>query len=243
MPPGRTLLATPSGMNRSVPEAEIEHLTIKMEDPSAKCTLEGSLEIPPAPIGWVIFAHGSGSSRLSPRNLQVAQALQQAHLATLLFDLLTPDESSQRKNVFDIPLLTRRLMLAIDALRARQEYNRKPLVLFGASTGAAAALEAAALPSSPVEYVVSRGGRVDLARNSAPGVRARTLLIVGGNDEPILSWNRETMPLLRHGELRVVPRAGHLFEEPGALLSVIDATSRFLTKYLKPSRPATTLHP
>jgi pimeloyl-ACP methyl ester carboxylesterase len=230
-------------MNRSVPKEEIEHIPLKMTDPSTGCTLEGTLDIPPAPLGWVIFAHGSGSSRLSPRNLQVAQALQQSHFATLLFDLLSPEESALRRNVFDIPLLTRRLVLAIDTLRSRPEYNNRPLALFGASTGAAAALEAAALPSSPVGYVISRGGRVDLARGSAPGVRARTLLIVGGNDEPVLGWNRETLPLLRNGELRVIPRAGHLFEEPGTLFSVIDAASRFLTKHLKPSRPATTLHP
>lgn len=199
--------------------------------------------VPPVPLCWVIFAHGSGSSRLSPRNLQVAQAMNQCHFATLLFDLLTPEESEQRENVFDIPLLTRRLMLAVEHLKLHPEYNQKPIALFGASTGAAAALNAAAVLHSSIGFVISRGGRVDLARDSAPRVTARTLLIVGSHDEPVLAWNREILPLLPRGELRVIPGATHLFEEPGALPAVIDAASAFLTKHLKPARPATTLHP
>jgi putative phosphoribosyl transferase len=241
------LFAREPDMNRpiepSVSKEDIKHHPIRIQDRQGPARLEGFLMIPPAPLCWVIFAHGSGSSRLSPRNLQVAQALNQAHFATLLFDLLTPEEAEQRGNVFDIPLLTRRLMLAVEFLKLHPEYNRKPIALFGASTGAAAALGAAAVLKAPVEFVISRGGRVDLARDAASKVTARTLLIVGENDEPVLTWNREILPLILRGELRVIPGATHLFEEPGALPAVVDAASAFLTKHLKPARPATTLHP
>lgn len=230
-------------MNRSVPLEEIQHHSVRIPDSEDRIFLDGILSVPPAPLGWVIFAHGSGSSRFSPRNLQVAQALQQEHWATLLFDLLTQDESEDRRKVFDIPLLTRRLVLAVQFLKQRPEYNAKPIALFGASTGAAAAMEASADLGSAIRFLISRGGRVDLARDSAHRVKAQTLLIVGSRDEPVLSWNRETLPLLERGELKVISGASHLFEEPHALSSVIQTVTNFLTKCLKPSHPKTTLHP
>lgn len=180
--------------------------------------LPGELALPPAPRGVVVFAHGSGSSRLSPRNQRVAQALHARALATLLFDLLTDDEAADRRNVFDIALLASRLGDAIDALRGRPAAAALPVGLFGASTGAAAALVAAADRPDAVAAVVSRGGRPDLAGDALPRVRAPTLLIVGGADREVLALNEDAARRLRcvH-ELAVVPGATHLFEEPGAL--------------------------
>lgn len=182
---------------------------------------EGDLRIPQAPQGLVIFAHGSGSSRFSPRNRSVAAALGDAGFATLLLDLLTEDEARSRTNVFDISLLARRLLDAIDWARGQPDLAALPIGLFGASTGAAAALRAAAQAPDEIAAVVSRGGRPDLAGEALERVHAPTLLIVGGDDEPVLTWNREAMQ--RIGalcRLEVVPGATHLFEEPGALETV-----------------------
>ncbi len=180
--------------------------------------LPGELVMPPAPCGVVVFAHGSGSSRLSPRNRRVARALHERALATLLFDLLTDDEATDRRNVFDIALLASRLGEAIDMLSGRPETAALPVGLFGASTGAAAALVAAAERPDAVAAVVSRGGRPDLAGDALPRVRAPTLLIVGGADRQVLELNEDAARRLhcRH-ELAIVPGATHLFEEPGAL--------------------------
>ena len=195
--------------------------------------LPGELSIPEQARGVVVFAHGSGSGRLSPRNQAVAAELQAAGYATLLFDLLTPAEERDRANVFDIPLLASRLLAASDWIRTRDEVAALALSYFGASTGAAAALEAAAELSDDVAAVVSRGGRPDLARRLAE-VRAPTLLIVGGADPQVLALNREAQRLLGGpGELVVVPGATHLFEERGALEEVSRLAIGWLERHLR----------
>ncbi len=183
--------------------------------------LEGSLRIPGGARGMVVFAHGSGSSRMSPRNNKVAEALGEAKIATLLFDLLLPNEAADRANVFDIPLLAGRLGAAMDWLRDERATHKLLLGLFGASTGAAAALAAAA-DRHDVSAVVSRGGRPDLAGDALESVAAPTLLIVGGRDEEVLALNRAALARLRcKKSLRVIPGATHLFEEPGTLDQVV----------------------
>jgi pimeloyl-ACP methyl ester carboxylesterase len=193
--------------------------------------LEGELCIVEPARGLIVFAHGSGSSRYSRRNLHVAQTLQQRGLGTLLFDLLTADEADDRSNVFDIPLLGQRVLEALDALPAPA--RDLPLGLFGASTGAAAALLAAASRPDTVQAVVSRGGRPDLAREHLGSVRAATLLIVGGSDAEVLALNRAAFALL-HCEKRieVVPRATHLFEEAGALETVARLAGDWFLEHL-----------
>lgn len=194
--------------------------------------LEGDLcSVEPAD-GLVVFAHGSGSSRNSPRNLQVARALQQRGIGTLLFDLLTPDEADDRANVFNIGLLSSRVLEALDALPAT--LRGQPLGLFGASTGAAAALVAAARRPAAVQAVVSRGGRPDLARDDLRRVRAATLLIVGGADTTVLELNRAAYALLDcEKRIDVVPRATHLFEEAGTLERVIDLAGGWFSDHLR----------
>ncbi|MBI3544363.1 MAG: dienelactone hydrolase family protein [Deltaproteobacteria bacterium] len=194
--------------------------------------LAGSLGLPAAPAGLVVFAHGSGSSRLSPRNRQVAEALNEAGLGTLLLDLLTEEESRDRRNVFDIPLLASRVVSATRWARAENFGKALPLGYFGASTGAAAALWAAAELRDGVRAVVSRGGRPDLALPRLADVTAPTLLIVGGDDEEVLAMNDEALRELTAGELLVIPGATHLFEEPGALERVSkEASSWFLRHF------------
>ncbi len=194
--------------------------------------LEGDLRRPPDAVALVVFAHGSGSSRLSPRNRQVAAALNRSRLATLLFDLLTDDEARDRANVFDIALLAERLLQAMAWLGTRPDMDGLPVGLFGASTGAAAALVAAAR-SPGVGAVVSRGGRPDLAGPALEAVRAPTLLIVGSLDSQVLALNRAALARLG-GEkaLQVVPGAGHLFEEPGTLDTVVTLTRQWFVSHL-----------
>ncbi len=193
----------------------------EVEIPSREVALAGRLTVPPGVNGAVLFAHGSGSSRHSPRNRSVAAVLQQAGLATLLLDLLTPAEGLDHSSVFDVPRLAARLGEASKWMTAVPELDAVPMGYFGASTGAAAALWAAAQPDSPVAAVVSRGGRPDLAGTLLPAVTAPTLLIVGGRDEAVLELNRKAQAALRcQNELVVVPGATHLFEEPGALDTV-----------------------
>ena len=184
--------------------------------------LNGDLTIPTDARGLVAFSHGSGSSRFSPRNRAVADVLLHAHLATLMLDLLTQDEERIDEVTaelrFDIPLLGRRVIAAVDWANTHPRTARLPLGLFGASTGAAAALIAAAERPSIVRGVVSRGGRPDLAGPALDRVTAPTLLIVGGRDEVVLQLNRQALMRLRgEKQLVVVPNATHLFEEPGAL--------------------------
>lgn len=183
--------------------------------------LAADLRVPDRPTGFVVFAHGSGSSRHSPRNRLVAETLQRAGLGTLLLDLLTPDEEGDRANVFDIPLLASRLVSAVAWLRARPEAAGLPIGYFGASTGGGAALWAAAEPGADIAAVVSRGGRPDLAGRRLGAVRAPTLLIVGGADHQVIELNRWAQERLRApSELAIVPGATHLFEEEGALAEV-----------------------
>jgi pimeloyl-ACP methyl ester carboxylesterase len=189
--------------------------------PASDITLNGTFVVPDGAFGTVLFAHGSGSGRLSPRNRFVAESLQKARLATLLIDLLSEDESVDRRKVFDINLLADRLLAASAWLGGEPATQSLPLGLFGASTGAAAALVAAALRPDLVHAVVSRGGRPDLARDSLPLVVAPTLLIVGGRDEEVIELNRQAIARMRcPTELVVIPGATHLFPEPGALEEV-----------------------
>jgi putative phosphoribosyl transferase len=198
--------------------------------------LPGDLTVPSRADarGVIAFAHGSGSSRLSPRNRQVAKALNEAGFATLLFDLLTPGEEIERANVFDIPLLAGRLLAATQWLRRQPETARLALGYFGASTGSAAALLAAAELRSGVSAVVSRGGRPDLAEPRLGEVLAPVLLIVGGDDPSVLELNREAQGRLGgQSELAVVPGATHLFEQPGALESVARLATLWFTRHLR----------
>ena len=198
--------------------------------------LPGDLRRPEHASGLVVFVHGSGSSRLSPRNRYVAATLNDRGLATLLFDLLTEDEALDRRRVFDIPLLGHRVAEALDDLGADAEVGALPVGLFGASTGAAAALRVAADRPATVAAVVSRGGRPDLALDRLGDVRAPTLLIVGGADTEVLELNRLALAAL-HCERRldVVPGATHLFEEPGALESVARAAGDWFVRHLTPT--------
>jgi putative phosphoribosyl transferase len=221
-----------------VPDAEVEALARRADGASGSSAdeggssralaiavgtrrLPGDLVIPGGALGTVVFAHGSGSSRLSPRNRAVAASLNRAGLATLLFDLLGPDEAADRRLVFDVELLAGRLELALACIGDEPDLRALPVGLFGASTGAAAALVAAADAGPRIAAVVSRGGRPDLAGTRLGEVRAPTLLIVGGRDEVVLELNRQAQERLRcDNSLQVVPGATHLFEEPGALEEV-----------------------
>ena len=195
--------------------------------------LPGRLTVPRNPLGVVLFAHGSGSSRHSPRNRYVATRLQQAGLGTLLCDLLTTAEEGRRDAVFDIDLLAARLTEATDWLRRHPAGRGLSLGYFGASTGAAAALRAAATPHADVGAVVSRGGRPDLTGSRLGDVRAPTLLIVGGADEMVLELNRRAQRDLRcENRLAVVPGATHLFEEPGTLARAADLARDWFTDHL-----------
>jgi putative phosphoribosyl transferase len=203
--------------------------------PASAATLRGDLRVPPAPAGLVLFAHGSGSSRGSSRNVQVATALGAAGLATLLFDLLDEREAGKRSNVFDVPLLAGRLIAATRTAAA--ELPGLPIGFFGASTGAAAALAAAAALGDEVRAVVSRGGRPDLAGAHLHAVRAPTLLIVGGDDWNVIALNEEACEALRcPNEMAIVPHAGHLFEEPGALDRVAELATEWFMRYLPGAR-------
>src|SRR3954451_12892432 len=191
--------------------------------------LPGAVTVPEGALGLVVFAHGSGSSRHSSRNRYVAETLQHARLATLLFDLLTETEAADRGNVFDIALLARRLAVAADWAGEVEQTRDLPLGYFGASTGAAAALWSAAEEDSRVRAVVSRGGRPDLAGPTLGAVRAPTLLIVGGNDIPVIEMNRTALAALRcEVRLEIVPGATHLFEEPGTLEEVARLATAWL---------------
>ena len=205
-------------------------------------TLEGNLSLPEEARGIVLFAHGRGSSRLSPRNRYVARILNEANLATLLVDLLTPEEEAVDVRTahlrFDIGLLAERLVGATDWLVQHPDTSRLRIGYFGASTGAAAALVAAVMRPDVVGAVVSRGGRPDLAGRALAHVRAATLLIVGGHDVEVLELNRAALAQLRaEKELVIVPGATHLFEEPGALDQVArlarDWFERHLTQTLR----------
>ena len=195
--------------------------------------LSGHLTVPTDALGIAAFAHGSGSSRLSPRNRLVADSLNEGRIATLLFDLLTDEEARDRRNVFDIELLAERLIGATRWLEAQPETRHLPVGYFGASTGAAAALWAAAAHGEQVRAVVSRGGRPDLAARRLPAVSAPTLLVVGGSDDIVLELNRRALEEMTcEAQLEVVPAAGHLFEEPGALEQVAELARWWFARHL-----------
>jgi putative phosphoribosyl transferase len=195
--------------------------------------LGGHLTLPEDAIGVVVFAHGSGSSRRSPRNRYVATVLNEEGLATLLFDLLTVEEEADRANVFDISLLARRLVDVTNWLRAVTDLAHLPVGYFGASTGAGAALWAAAEPDADIAAVVSRGGRPDLAGPRLAEVAAPTLLIVGGDDHVVLDLNRQAQAQLRcESRLVVIPGATHLFEEPGTLQAAAEAARDWFTGHM-----------
>lgn len=206
--------------------------------PVGGVVLDGDLSQPtPGPRGLVLFVHGSGSSRHSPRNRFVARVLNEAGLATLLFDLLTPAEEQRDARTarlrFDIPLLAERLVSVTDWVRAEPGLARLPIGYFGASTGGGAALVAAAQRPECVRAVVSRGGRPDLADGALPMVQCATLLIVGGDDEPVIALNQQALAQLHApAVLEIVPGATHLFPEPGALERVADLARDWFTRYL-----------
>jgi predicted phosphoribosyltransferase/pimeloyl-ACP methyl ester carboxylesterase len=195
--------------------------------------LNAAFRVPADPRGVVVFVHGSGSSRLSPRNVAVARSLEAQGFATLLFDLLTSAEARDRQNVFDVDLLCRRLVDATVWVHRHPGLKALPLAYFGASTGAAAALRAAATLGDRIAAVVSRGGRPDLAGSALTQVMSPTLLIVGGEDRHVLELNREAAALLAGPrELAVIPGAGHLFEQPGALDDVTRLAGEWLSRHL-----------
>lgn len=203
---------------------------------SGQAQLGGILGLPEGARSVVLFAHGSGSGRMSPRNRFVAGVLQQAGLATLLVDLLEEWEADDRGKVFDIELLAERLLSATDWLVGNPDTKDLRIGYFGASTGAAAALQAAAERGEQIGAVVSRGGRPDLASHYLPRVTAPTLLIVGGDDHPVIPLNEEAYALLRAPkDLVIVPRTGHLFEEPGALDEVARLATDWFTRHLSAS--------
>lgn len=202
---------------------------------SGSIRLEGSLSVPDGAEGIVLFAHGSGSSRHSPRNTYVAQVLRKSGLATLLMDLLTRDEDIDYETRFDIGLLAKRLEAATAWITEEDSTKRLRIGYFGASTGAAAALKSAASEGELIGAVVSRGGRPDLAMDSLKKVKSPTLLIVGGRDDLVIDLNRSAYENIRaEKEMVIVPGATHLFEEPGALEEVASLAARWFKKYLKP---------
>ncbi|HYX84610.1 MAG TPA: phosphoribosyltransferase family protein [Gaiellales bacterium] len=228
-----------------VPDEEVDRILAgavsvaerEAEIDSGTATVDGDLSVPAAARGIVVFAHGSGSSRRSPRNRLVAGRLHGAGLATLLFDLLTPAEAADRAHVFDIPLLAERLAGATAWVGRAPEAAGLPVGYFGASTGGAAALWAAA-DAPEIAAIVSRGGRPDLAAGRLERVRAPTLLVVGGEDTQVLALNREARAAMRcESELVVVPGASHLFEEPGALEQVADHAAAWFARHLRPATP------
>ena len=224
--------------NRTTPSREVEI-------PTEKVVLHGTLTVPGAAPGIVLFAHGSGSSRLSPRNQAVARELQQGGLATLLFDLLAAEEEAIDARTghlrFDIDLLADRLVHATEWVSRQAELSDLTIGYFGASTGAGAALVAAARLPGLVSVVVSRGGRPDLAGMALPKVKAPTLLIVGGRDLPVIEMNREALAVLTvEKKLEIVPGATHLFEEPGTLEEVARLAREWFIRFLvRPAAEAT----
>lgn len=201
--------------------------------PDGQVRLEGSLEIPKGAKGVVIFAHGSGSSRFSPRNNYVAEELRKHGLGTLLMDLMTSDEDMVYERRFDIELLTRRLVAATKWLKGQEKTQGMAIGYFGASTGAAAAIQAAAVLDEGISAIVSRGGRPDMAGPYLGKIKPPILLIVGGQDDLVIELNQQAYKkITAPKELEIVPGATHLFEEPGALESVAELAAGWFEKYL-----------
>ena len=205
--------------------------------PVDSVVLEGSLDVPQGSQALIIFAHGSGSSRHSKRNKYVAQVLREAVLGTLLFDLLTREEDMIYENRFDIPLLARRLSSVTRWVKEQTQTSKLRIGYFGASTGAAAALISSAEPTSEVGAIVSRGGRPDLAEKSLKYVKAPTLFIVGEDDYIVIQLNQQAYNFIKtEKELRIIPGASHLFEEPGALEQVAHLAAEWFNKHLLKKR-------
>lgn len=197
-------------------------------------TLEGELTVPPNASGLVIFVHGSGSSRFSPRNNYVAKVLQEKNLATFLVDLLTKVEDLDYEYRFNIDLLTKRLSKITEYLRENKETKGLKIGYFGASTGAAAAIKAAVIEENEISAIVSRGGRVDLADNELPEIKAPILLIVGEKDDFVIEVNKDALKRIRHTKkISIIPNATHLFEESGALEEVAQEATEWFSTYLK----------
>ncbi len=208
-----------------------------MKIPVGNVVVEGNLDVPTGAIGIVLFAHGSGSSRFSTRNQKVAREFNRAKIGTLLFDLLTRDEEEQdlftAEYRFNIPMLAERLIGATQHLKAGKQTKDYPFGYFGASTGAAAALIAAAKLPADVAAVVSRGGRPDLAADFLPQVKAPTLLLVGGLDTQVIELNKQALAqMTTEKKLTIIPGATHLFEEPGTLEQVAKHSTQWYTKHL-----------
>jgi len=224
--------------HRRISEPHVEDLVVgrrleTVEIAADAEVLRGTMSMPAAARGLVIFAHGSGSSRLSPRNRAVAEGLNGVGLATLLFDLLTDQETGDRRLVFDIPFLGGRLVAATGWARSQAHLKGLPLGYFGASTGSAAALWASTGSDAEVRAIVSRGGRPDLVDARLERVLAPTLLIVGGHDGTVLELNREAATRMRcHHRVEIIPGATHLFEEPGALERVGHLAAAWFLRYL-----------
>ena len=217
-------------------------MTTPVRVPIGHQWLDGDLVLPAHARGLVLFAHGSGSSRHSSRNQYVARTLEQRGLATLLIDLLTPEEEHVDRQTahlrFDIPLLAGRLVAIVEWLKRRPDTASLPIGLFGASTGGGAALMAAAAQPDHIAGVVSRGGRPDLAGPALLHVTAPTLLIVGGHDTPVIRMNRDAMSQMRGDvSLEIVPGASHLFEEPGALERVATLAGEWFGRHLRSAAP------
>ncbi len=222
--------------------------TTSVQVPAGNVTLYADLLAPPRSEGLIAFAHGSGSSRFSPRNRAVARTLVERGFAALLLDLLTDAEAKADEVSgawrFDIPLLSGRMIAAVDWAAQHAELGALPIGCFGASTGAAAALVAAAARPEAVHAVVSRGGRPDLAGDALPLVRCPTLLIVGGRDHDVLAMNRDAAALMTaHATVEVVPGATHLFEEPGTLAAVADLAADWFERYLVSAPGGPTIRP
>ncbi|MFZ2314449.1 MAG: dienelactone hydrolase family protein [Gammaproteobacteria bacterium] len=215
----------------------MELYKIDVEIPLNHIHLNGILQIPKNPTGIVLFVHGSGSSRFSQRNQHVASILNQSNIATLLFDLLTPDEEEvdefTREHRFNIELLASRLVIVTDWISQQPKTHHLAIGYFGASTGAGAALQAAAKRQDMVKAIVSRGGRPDLAGEDLSHIKAPTLLIVGGHDEPVIEMNRQAMEEMHcTNKLEIIPGATHLFEESGALDEVARLAKDWFKQYL-----------
>lgn len=201
--------------------------------PLPSVVLKGELVLPDNALGIVVFSHGSGSSRFSPRNKMVGELIQEHGMATLLFDLLTEEEDRIYENRFNIDLLVSRLIDATEWLMQNKETKNLPVAYFGASTGAASALRAAAYFGKSIKAVVSRGGRPDLAMNALPLVTAPTLLIVGQLDVPVIQMNKQAFDQLNcKKEMKIIPGATHLFEEPGKLMEVANMAIAWYKEYL-----------
>jgi putative phosphoribosyl transferase len=207
---------------------------LDIDIPLSNVTLKGDLVLPENAIGIIIFSHGSGSSRFSPRNKMVAELIQQQNIGTFLFDLLTEEEDQIYENRFDIDLLTNRLIETTEWLMNNETTKDMPLAYFGASTGAASALKAAAHFKKSIRAVVSRGGRPDLAINELSLVTAPTLLIVGGLDIPVIRMNKMAFVQLESiKEIKIIPDATHLFEEPEKLSEVADLAITWYKTFLR----------